>query len=224
MRREQSEPPYTGVHHPDDEHRYSQRQYRAYTIDPRRSERYRDGERRYHLWEAHGRDDDDGRYAAPQGYERFRDIGDDPGYGYRFYGARAEPLPTPGRDRRGPKGYTRSDERIREDICEQLYRRIDLEVADVSVQVSGGVAVLEGSVPQRYMKYAIEDVCEHTLGVSDINNRLRVEREARSAYPAAQPADPAQSQPPGTDPAEREWSEAVEPRVDRDALRPRRHN
>ncbi|MEW6167836.1 MAG: BON domain-containing protein [Pseudomonadota bacterium] len=81
---------------------------------------------------------------------------------------------------RGPKGYVRADERIREDICEQLMRRPDLEVRDVAVTVVDGVVVLDGTVPQRSMKHRIEDVCDATAGVRDIDNRLRVPRAGGS--------------------------------------------
>jgi len=77
---------------------------------------------------------------------------------------------------RGPKGYVRADERIREDICEQLMRRNDLDVRDVAVTVADGVVVLDGTVPQRSMKHRVEDVCDGTAGVRDIDNRLRVPR------------------------------------------------
>ncbi|MCD0504438.1 BON domain-containing protein [Bordetella petrii] len=72
-----------------------------------------------------------------------------------------------------PKGYVRSDERVREDLCERLSRS-GLDVSDVSVDVSDSTVTLEGTVPNRRTKHAIEDCADDCLGVSDIQNRIRV--------------------------------------------------
>lgn len=74
-----------------------------------------------------------------------------------------------------PKGYKRSDERIREDICETLSRS-GTDVSDVSVEVSGGKVVLEGTVIDRYAKHEIEDHAADCLGVSEVDNRIRARR------------------------------------------------
>ena len=81
----------------------------------------------------------------------------------------------------GPKGYQRSDERIREDICERLWHDSRVDVGEVSVDVKGGVVSLEGSVPERRMKHVIEDTAASCRGVKDVENRIRV---ARSGSPA----------------------------------------
>lgn len=80
---------------------------------------------------------------------------------------------------RTPKGYTRSDERIKDDVCEQLYRTPDIDVSDVTVEARNGTVMLEGSVPDRRMKHRIEDLCEQCLGVQDVDNRIRVQRADR---------------------------------------------
>ncbi|RQZ10448.1 BON domain-containing protein [Burkholderia sp. Bp9031] len=81
------------------------------------------------------------------------------------------------RHRRGPKGYTRSDERIREDVCEQLTYALDIDVSDVSVQVRDGRVELEGTVPSRWMKHDIEDIADGCMCVRDVENRVRVRRD-----------------------------------------------
>lgn len=78
------------------------------------------------------------------------------------------------RDRKGPRGYNRSDERIREYICERLARHHVLEVSDVEVSVQQGHVSLDGTVPERYMKHIIEDTADGCWGVSDVDNRIRV--------------------------------------------------
>jgi hypothetical protein len=74
----------------------------------------------------------------------------------------------------GPKGYTRSDERLREDISERLMQAYHIDSSEVTVQVQGGKVVLEGTVPNRYMKHAIEDIADAAPGVQDVDNRMRV--------------------------------------------------
>jgi hypothetical protein len=76
-----------------------------------------------------------------------------------------------------PKGYTRSDVRIREDICEHLGRS-GLDVSDVSVEVSGGKVTLEGTVKDRYAKHAIEDCADDCMGVQEVDNRIRVQKSS----------------------------------------------
>ena len=77
--------------------------------------------------------------------------------------------------RRGPKNYRRSDERIREDICERLMQS-DVDASDVTVSVADGKVILEGTVPERHMKHRIEDIAEGSFGVTDVDNNLRVSR------------------------------------------------
>lgn len=76
----------------------------------------------------------------------------------------------------GPKGYQRSDERLREDISERLMQARFIDSSDVTVEVSGAKVVLDGTVPERRMKHAIEDLVDACPGVQDIDNRIRVKR------------------------------------------------
>ena len=76
----------------------------------------------------------------------------------------------------GPKGYQRSDERLREDISERLMEARYIDSSDVTVEVSGAKVVLEGTVPERRMKHAIEDLVDACPGVQDIDNKIRVRR------------------------------------------------
>ena len=76
----------------------------------------------------------------------------------------------------GPKGYQRSDERLREDISERLLEARYIDSSEVTVEVTGAKVVLEGSVPERRMKHAIEDLVDACPGVLDIENRIRVQQ------------------------------------------------
>jgi hypothetical protein len=81
-----------------------------------------------------------------------------------------------GRDYRGvgPRNYTRSDERIREDLNERLTEAYDLDAGGITVEVENGVATLGGSVPQRWMKHRAEDLVDACIGVRDVHNRILV--------------------------------------------------
>ncbi|HEY4293414.1 BON domain-containing protein [Luteibacter sp.] len=74
----------------------------------------------------------------------------------------------------GPKGYERSDERIREDICERLTEHDAIDASTIEVQVAQGVVQLSGDVPERYMKHLAEDAAVDAVGVRDVDNTLRV--------------------------------------------------
>lgn len=74
----------------------------------------------------------------------------------------------------GPKGYRRSDERIREDICDELMTMGDIDSSDVEVNVNAGAVSLAGTVPDRSMKYRIEQIADRCTGVVDITNLIKV--------------------------------------------------
>ncbi len=78
----------------------------------------------------------------------------------------------PVRTGRFPKNYTRSDDRIRDEICDRLGQTYDLDPSDVEVKVDGGVVMLSGSVPERWMRYQIEHVCDGVAGVRDVQNDI----------------------------------------------------
>ena len=77
---------------------------------------------------------------------------------------------------RGPKNYQRSDERIREDVCERLAMDHDVDASDIEVHVAEGVVTLDGSISERHAKRIAEDICESVRGVKDVQNNLRVTR------------------------------------------------
>jgi osmotically-inducible protein OsmY len=75
---------------------------------------------------------------------------------------------------RGPKGYQRSDDRIREDVSDQLTEHAHIDASEIEVDVSGGVVTLTGSVDDRWAKRLAEDIAEGVPGVRDVMNQLRV--------------------------------------------------
>lgn len=77
---------------------------------------------------------------------------------------------------RGPKNYRRSDERIREDVCERLTDDSRVDASDLEIQVQDGVVTMSGSISDRDMKRRAEDIAESVNGVRDVQNQIRVER------------------------------------------------
>jgi osmotically-inducible protein OsmY len=82
---------------------------------------------------------------------------------------------------RGPKGYTRSDERIREDISDKLMEHPDLDASEIEVHASKGEVTLTGQVDSRWAKRLAEDIAESCSGVRDVMNQLRVPSEFESS-------------------------------------------
>jgi hypothetical protein len=95
------------------------------------------------------------------------------GYIGRDYGSAGTPRGT-NFTGRGPRGYKRSDERIREDINEALWRHPDVDASDVEIRVENAEVVLTGVVEDRRMKRLVEDVAEDVWGVNDVRNELKV--------------------------------------------------
>jgi osmotically-inducible protein OsmY len=75
---------------------------------------------------------------------------------------------------KGPKGYTRSDDRLKEVICEKLSDDPMIDASEISVDVTGQVVKLTGTVDDRSTKYEVEELVERCGGVKDIDNQLRV--------------------------------------------------
>jgi osmotically-inducible protein OsmY len=75
---------------------------------------------------------------------------------------------------RGPRGYQRSDERIREDVCDRLTDDPRIDASDIEVHMQGGELTLSGSVRTRDEKHFTEDLVERITGVREVNNHLRV--------------------------------------------------
>ncbi|MBE1161822.1 BON domain-containing protein [Dyella acidiphila] len=76
----------------------------------------------------------------------------------------------------GPQNYTRSDERVRDDVCDRLTDHPEVDARHLDVTVENGVVLLQGTVSDRVMKYGAEDCSWHVNGVKDVDNRIRVDR------------------------------------------------
>ena len=77
---------------------------------------------------------------------------------------------------RGPKGYARSDERLKEDISERLSDDPDIDAGEITVDVRSGIVTLSGAVNARWEKHHVENLVDRCSGVKDIENRLSVNK------------------------------------------------
>lgn len=75
---------------------------------------------------------------------------------------------------RGPEGYRRSDDRIREDVCQRLTVHGEVDARGIEVKVEGCEVTLAGTVPDRRTKRTAEHVAEAVPGVKDVHNQLRI--------------------------------------------------
>lgn len=75
---------------------------------------------------------------------------------------------------RAPLGYQRSDERLREIICEKLTADTAVDPSDISIDVKNREVVLAGTVKDRAEKYHVEELVDRCGGVRDIDNRLKL--------------------------------------------------
>lgn len=75
---------------------------------------------------------------------------------------------------RGPKGYRRSDDRIREDVNDRLTAHPDIDATEIEVRVQNGEVTLTGVVEDRRTKRMAEDAIEDVIGVDDVHNQLKV--------------------------------------------------
>lgn len=83
---------------------------------------------------------------------------------------------------RGPRGYTRSDERIREDLNDRLTYDWRVDATDIETKVSNGEVTLNGAVDSRQSKRCAEDIADSVSGVRHVQNNLRVrERSSLSS-------------------------------------------
>ena len=96
-----------------------------------------------------------------------REYGEDQSYGGGYLDAESHAG-------RGPRGWRRPDERILEDVCDLMTQDPDLDASDISVGVSDGEVILEGTVEGRWAKHLAEDLADSVPGVRDVQNRLRL--------------------------------------------------
>jgi hypothetical protein len=116
--------------------------------------------------------------------QRGRPYGAPPGVGPRRFGTevdRAGRMGPPEEDRgphygKGPKGYKRSDDRTRDEVCDAIAHQGYIDASDVEVKVADGIVTLSGTVTHRHEKRKLEHLVESCRGVHEVLNELRLRR------------------------------------------------
>ena len=78
---------------------------------------------------------------------------------------------------KGPRGYSRSDERIREDVNDRLTDDWQIDASEIEVVVSNAEVTLNGTVTSREEKRRAEDLAENVSGVRHVQNNLRMQSQ-----------------------------------------------
>lgn len=76
---------------------------------------------------------------------------------------------------KGPRGYSRSDDRIREDVNDRLTDDWQIDASEIEVTVSNAEVTLNGTVTSREEKRRAEDIAENVSGVRHVQNNLRLQ-------------------------------------------------
>src|SRR5215204_3971966 len=82
---------------------------------------------------------------------------------------------------KGPKGYQRSDERIKEDVCDRLSDHPMIDASNIDIKVEGSEVILTGTVDSKEDKRRAEDIAESISGVKNVQNQIRVEHSQRDS-------------------------------------------
>lgn len=75
---------------------------------------------------------------------------------------------------RGPKNWVRSDERILEDLSEQLAEDSWVDASDIEVAVKNSEVTLKGTVQSKEEKRRADNIAENIVGVTQVRNELRI--------------------------------------------------
>ncbi|RYZ55137.1 MAG: BON domain-containing protein, partial [Proteobacteria bacterium] len=78
---------------------------------------------------------------------------------------------------KAPKGYKRSDERLKEEISDLLTHAHDVDPSEIEIRVSNGEVTLTGTVEDRAEKRAAEDLASSISGVTEVHNQLRLSQD-----------------------------------------------
>lgn len=82
----------------------------------------------------------------------------------------------------GTKNYSRSDDRISEDVNDRLSDDYMLDASDIEVSVENGEVTLSGTVTSKYDKRRAEDIADDVSGVKHVQNNLRVSESSNYNY------------------------------------------
>jgi hypothetical protein len=73
---------------------------------------------------------------------------------------------------KGPRNFSRSDELLREEVCEAFLLSRELDPEHIDVEVNDAVVILRGRVRRRLDRYLAEDLASEVSGVREIVNQI----------------------------------------------------
>lgn len=79
---------------------------------------------------------------------------------------------------KGPKNYSRSDDRVRDDVSDRLTDDPMVDASEIEVEVKSGEVTLTGTVKSRDQRRRAEDCAEQVSGVKHVQNNLRVMQDS----------------------------------------------
>jgi osmotically-inducible protein OsmY len=88
-------------------------------------------------------------------------------------GGEREPRGGGGRGRTS-RGYTRPDDRIRDDICGHMTGDSHLDASEIEVKVEDGEVLLSGSIADQSERRRAEELTAGISGVKNVRNGLRI--------------------------------------------------
>lgn len=95
-------------------------------------------------------------------------------------------IKTPERDHGGhygkvPKGWSRSDEHLKEEVSEALYRNQSVDATDIEVSAKDGIITLSGTVDSPEAKRVAESCAQKVSGIEDVLSHLSIRRNEASS-------------------------------------------
>src|SRR5262249_53650608 len=84
---------------------------------------------------------------------------------------------------RGPRGYVRTAERIRDDLCDRLTENPFIDASEIEVSVNGSDVVLEGVVDSETAYKQTQAIAEEVIGVTHVYNRLVIRPDGEETRP-----------------------------------------
>ena len=77
-----------------------------------------------------------------------------------------------------PRGDRRTDDEIKDEIWRLLVQHSQVDASDIQVDVQDGVVRLSGKVESWLEKQTAESVVRNVLGVLEVDNQLKADRQA----------------------------------------------
>lgn len=77
---------------------------------------------------------------------------------------------------KGPKGYVRSEQRIKDEASEILTHDYDLDASEIEIEIKDRCLILRGEVKNRRDKRLAEYLVEDISGIEDVDNQLRIKK------------------------------------------------